>query len=333
MSSRPALIIRSRFLAGITASLAALVAPHDGEAVVPDTIKTRFEVPPGACDCHVHVFDPQHFPFTPKRSYTPGLASLEDLLAFQDRIGMSRVVLVQPSVYGADNACLLSALGRLGQRACGVAVIDPAHTSDTELDTLARIGVRSVRVNLKAAGDRDPASAARALAAMSQRIAGRGWSIQVYAGLQVIAELQDTIAHLPVPVVADHFGGARGDGGTGQPGFAALLGLVKSGKVFVKLSAPYRASGRAPEYEDVASIARALIATAPGQMIWASDWPHTGGGATGSNDRKERTLADIEPFRAVDVPYVLGLLADWAGDDTIWRRILVDNPARLYGFA
>lgn len=300
---------------------------------VPDTTQPRFQVPPGACDCHVHVFDPQRFPFTPKRSYTPGPASLENLLAFQNRIGMSRVVLVQPSVYGADNACLLSALGRLGEKARGVAVIDPASTSDAELDALARAGVRSVRVNFEAAGDRDPASAARALAAVSQRIAGRGWSIQVYARLQVIAELQDTITHLPVPLVADHFGGARGNGGTGQPGFATLLGLVKSEKVFVKLSAPYRASGRAPDYEDVSPIARALIAAAPGQMIWASDWPHTGGGATGSNDRKEWTLADIEPFRTVDVLYVLGLLADWTGDDASWRRILVDNPARLYGFA
>jgi predicted TIM-barrel fold metal-dependent hydrolase len=103
--------------------------------------------------------------------------------------------------------------------------------------------------------------------------------------------------------------------------------------VYVKLSAPYRASPREPDYEDVGEIARAFIAAAPERLVWASDWPHTGGGAIGSDERKGRSLSDIEPFRTVDVPRTLALLADWSGDADTWRRILVDNPARLYGFA
>lgn len=293
----------------------------------------RFEVPPGACDCHVHVFAPDRFPYAAKRTYTPGPASVDDLLAFAGRIGMSRCVVVQPSVYGVDHACLLESLRVLGGRARGVAVIDPERTSDQELDRLDEAGVRSVRLNLATEGATDPAAAARTLAATSRRIVGRGWSIQVYAGLDLLAALKDSLARLPVPLVLDHFAGASGEGGCGQAGFAELIDLLASGKVYVKLSAPYRSSRRGPGYEDMEGIARAFITAAPERMVWASDWPHTGGGATESNDRRDRGLAATEPFRQVDVPSLLSLLADWSGDAMTWRRILVDNPAALYGFS
>ena len=211
---------------------------------MPDQAKPRFDVPSGACDCHVHIFDPEHFPYSPERSYTPGTASVDDLLAFESRIGMSRFVLVQPSPYGSDNACLLAALKHLGDKARGVAVIDPDRTPDSELDALAQAGVRSVRVNLEAHGNRDPRAAERALDAVSRRIAGRGWSIQVFASLPVVAELKDEVLRLPVPLVVDHFGGARAEAGTDQPGFATLIEMLKSGKVYLKLSAPYRRVAR-----------------------------------------------------------------------------------------
>ena len=296
-----------------------------------DETRPRFDVPPGACDCHVHVFDPEQFPYSPKRSYTPGTASVDDLIAFESRIGMSRLVLVQPSPYGSDNACLAAALNRLGNRARGVAVIDPDRTPNSELDALGQAGVRSVRVNLEAHGHRDPRAAERALGAVSRRIAGRGWSIQVFASLPVIVALKDEVVRLPVPLVVDHFGGARAEGGSDQPGFAALIEMLESGQVYLKLSSPYRAS-RDPGYADMAKIARAFIAAAPERMVWASDWPHTGGGAIGSNERQGRSLSDIEPFRQVDVPNILVLLSEWSSDAETWRRILIDNPARLYGF-
>jgi 2-pyrone-4,6-dicarboxylate lactonase len=325
-------LTRSSFLAGFAATVAAMAAPVQGEGAMPEGTKPRFDMPPGACDCHVHTFAPELFPFSPKRSYTPGAASVDDLVAFQSLVGMQRCVLVQPSSYGADNACLLDSLMRLGNRARGVAVIDAELTSNAELDALSAAGVRSVRVNLEAQGDRDPRSAERALESVSRRVGPRNWSIQIYASLTVIAELKELVLRLPVPLVLDHFGDVRGEGGVDQPGFSTLVEMLKSGRVYVKLSAPYRSSKRPPDYQDLAPIARALIAAAPESMIWASDWPHTGGGATGSNDRQGRTLAEIEPFRKVDVPHVLSRLADWSPDHETWRRILVENPARLYSF-
>jgi predicted TIM-barrel fold metal-dependent hydrolase len=289
-------------------------------------------LPPGACDCHVHVFAPDRFPYWPGRSYTPGPALLDELLAFEAGLGIERVVLVQPSVYGVDNGCLVEALDQLGESARGVAVTDPDRITDAELDRLHEAGVRSVRVNLESRGERDVGTAARALAAASQRVAGRGWSLQVYTGLPVIAGLWDQIASLPSPVVLDHFGGARAERGLDQPGFAELLGLLATGRIYVKLSAPYRASTLEPDYADLAPLAKALIRTAPERMLWASDWPHTGGGATGSDARKERSLEEIEPFRDVDAGRALSLFTEWTSDPAAWRQILVANPARLYGF-
>ena len=290
-------------------------------------------MPPGACDCHVHVFDPDRFPYAPSGATRRGLLRSTTFLPSESRIGISRYVVVQPSVYGIDNACLVAALHRLGDRARGVAVIDPERTLDSELDALHRAGVRSVRVNLETQGERDPAAAGSALEAAARRIAGRGWSVQVFAGLPLLAGLADRIASLPVPLVADHFGGARGEGGAQQPGLAPLIELLKSGKAYVKLSAPYRSSRREPGYDDLAEIARAFITAAPQQLVWASDWPHTGGGRTGASDRSGRSLSEIEPFRKIDVQRTLALLAEWSGDPQTWRRILVDNPTRLYGFA
>ena len=242
-------------------------------------------------------------------------------------------MVVQPSVYGTDNGCLLAALRRLGEQARGVAVIDAERTPERELDDLSAAGVRSVRINLHTQGERDPAAAARVLAATAGRVAPRGWSIQVYAGPEMIAALQDEILRLPAPLVIDHFGGASAATGTGQAGLAALLQLLRSGRVYLKLSAPYRSSQRAPGYDDLADIARAFIAAAPERLVWASDWPHTGGGATSTRRPPDPDSDGIEPFRQVDVPLVLSALADCCRDLGTWRRILVDNPAILYDFS
>jgi predicted TIM-barrel fold metal-dependent hydrolase len=244
------------------------------------------ELPVGACDCHVHVFEPQRFSFHPGRSYTPGRASLEELIAFEKRLGIQRVVFVQPSPYGSDNDAMLEALVRLGENARGVAVIDPDTVSDDDVARLDRAGVRSVRVNLEAHENRDPDAAAQAMAKAARRIEKRGWSLQIFAGLPVVAALKSEIEGLAVPVVADHVAGARAELGIGQAGLDAVLEMMGRGKLYVKLSAPYRASKQEPDYDDLAPIAKALIAAGPNHVLWASDWPHTGGGTTGSDARR-----------------------------------------------
>ncbi|HEX3500173.1 MAG TPA: amidohydrolase family protein [Stellaceae bacterium] len=286
-----------------------------------------FAVPRGACDCHTHVFGPPaQFPFTPQRSYTPGEASLEELLALQRDLHLDRVVIVQPSVYGTDNSCTVDALRRLEGRGRAVAVIDD-DIGDAELEALHRAGARGVRVNLATAGLDDPDVARRRLAATTARIAPLNWHVQIYTGMAVIAALQEELAALPVPLVIDHFGGASASAGPAPPGFAALLALVGAGKAYVKLSAPYRSSSQRPDYADVASLAAPLIAANPARMLWGSDWPHPGGGR-----KHGQSLEEIEPFFPEDDGLTLNLLAEWAPDPELRRQILVDNPARLYDF-
>ncbi|MBR0655929.1 amidohydrolase family protein [Plastoroseomonas arctica] len=287
-----------------------------------------FILPPGACDCHTHVFGPAaRFAFAPRRLYTPDDALVEDLFAHQLALGLERVVIVQPSPYGTDNAATLWGMRALGpQRARGVAVIGP-ETSDASLAAMDAAGIRGVRLNLQTAGENDPVAARAMLAATAARVGPLGWHIQVFTNLAMIEALSADIASLGLPVVIDHMGAARAELGLGQPGFAAMLALVGAGHAYVKLSAPHRIS-TLPGYPDAATITRALIAANPARMLWGSDWPHPGGSARGQTD-----LATIEPFRPEDDGAGLSRLASWVERDAaLLRAILVDNPARLYGF-
>jgi predicted TIM-barrel fold metal-dependent hydrolase/predicted NBD/HSP70 family sugar kinase len=285
-----------------------------------------FSVPFGACDCHVHVFGTAgEFRFTAKRGYTPPPASADELLKLQRGLHLSRVVIVQPSVYGADNSCTLDGMRRLGDRARGVAVIDEA-TNREALDQMHRAGVRGIRVNLETAGETDPDAARHNLLAAIERVAPLGWHVQIYTRLSVIDRLAEEISQTQAPIVIDHFGGAVAAGGTGQPGFATLLSLVEHGHAYVKLSAAYRSSEKAPAYDDVAPLAQALIGANPDRIVWGTDWPHPHAAAPG------KALKEAAPFYDIDDGLALNQLAEWAPDAAIRRKILVDNPARLYDF-
>jgi predicted TIM-barrel fold metal-dependent hydrolase len=307
--------------------------PGYGRTATASTPRTLvgFEVPEGACDCHVHVFGTAaQFPFAAQRGYTPPPASADELSALLQRLNLSRVVIVQPSVYGTDNSCTLDGMRRLGPaRARGVAVIGE-NTSDGELDAMHRAGIRGIRVNLETSGESDPDLARRRLADAVGRVAGRGWHIQVYTRLAVIAALSEEVVRLPVPVVFDHFGGAQAAGGIGQPGFSALLDLVRAGHAYVKISAAYRSSNAAPSFADVAPLARALIDANPERIVWGSDWPHPHAAAPGVAPGAE--LGELTPFYDIDDGLALNQLADWAPDAAMRRKILVENPARLYDF-
>ncbi|MGI4797977.1 MAG: amidohydrolase family protein [Janthinobacterium lividum] len=304
--------------AGLALALSPLSPTRSRAAPLPD-------MPEGACDCHVHIIGPpDQYPMVPGRAYTPPQSTVAQLLALRRELGLSRTVLIQPSFYGTDNRALLEGLKQLNGTARGIAVLDPS-VPDTELAALDMAGIRGVRLNIESSGGRDPREVTGALGRFAKRLAPLGWHIQIYATLAVIARIAPDLADLPVPVVFDHFGMPDAALGPQQPGFPVLLELVRAGRTFVKLSAPYRIS-KAPGFADVAPIARALIAAGPERMVWASDWPHT--------DRAPgASPTEISPFRAVDDPAVLGLLAEWCPDPAGRRAILATTPHTLYRFS
>lgn len=283
-------------------------------------------LPLGACDCHVHLLGPENaFPFVPDRVYTPGDASEPELLALHERLGIARVVIVQPSVYGTDNRRTLAGLQHLGVRARAVAVIGP-KTSEAELDAMHEAGVRGVRVNIATVGLHDPERAWQEIAGQASRVARLGWHVQVLTRLDVIAALAPRIPDLPVPLVFDHFGLVKPAEGIDQPGFAELVELVRRGRVLVKLSAIERLTGIG-QGEAMIPFIRLLTETNPAGGIWGSDWPHTGGGRGSS-----RSATEIEPFQPLDDARAIHVVQKALPDPALLHAVFVANPARLYDF-
>jgi predicted TIM-barrel fold metal-dependent hydrolase len=305
----------------------ATFSGHDRPALEQRAAAVSFDVPRGACDCHAHIFgDPQRFPFTATRSYTPPLAPVDALRTLHDALHIDRVVIVHPSVYGTDNACTLDALRQFGSRARAVAVIDD-KTPEPALTEMRAAGVRGIRVNLGTLGVTDPTAARARFQAALQRAQRYDWHIQIYTQPSVIRALRDDLLASPLQIVFDHFGGAQASAGLDAPGVDTLRDLVSRGKAYVKISAPYRSSSAAPDYPDMAPFAKALIAENPAAILWGTDWPHPD-----SNAAPGRKPTDIAPFLPVDDVRVLDQLAVWAPDAGVRRKILVENPVRLYGF-
>ena len=284
----------------------------------------NFDVPAGACDCHTHIHgDPAKFPFFAGRTYTPEPALPEEMAALHKAIRMQRVVIVTPSVYGTDNASTLYGMKARGADARGVAVIGD-KTSESELDAMGRAGVKGIRLNLATGGTNDPTEGRKRFQAAAARMKSRSWHVQMYTNLAMISAIKDLVAASPVPVVFDHFGGAQAALGVQQPGFADLLELVRSGKAYVKISGAYRSSKLGPDYSDVVPLAKALIAANADRIIWGTDWPHPNSAGGGTDH--------ISPFFDIDDARLLNQLPVWAPDAAVRKKILVDNPARLYEF-
>ncbi|HCE94640.1 MAG: 2-pyrone-4,6-dicarboxylate hydrolase [Burkholderiales bacterium GWA2_64_37] len=274
-------------------------------------------LPPGACDSHMHIFDARflssaHWPRTPPDAPVAAYRQL------QQRLGSTRTVVVTPSTYGTDNACTLDALDQLGDDARGVAVVDPS-VSDAELARLAARRVCGLRVNFVS-----PQSWGTTTAQMLSTLAGKvarhadcgGWHIQVFAHPEQIVALAPVLQALPVPLVIDHLGRIDPAEGPSAQAFGVLRRLLDSGNTWVKLSGAYmRSAVRGPSYADTLPLGQALVRAAPSHLVWGSDWPHTTEAPGTVND------ADL-----------VDLLRAWAGSAAAMDRILVDNPARLYGF-
>jgi predicted TIM-barrel fold metal-dependent hydrolase len=281
----------------------------------------NFDIPAGACDCHTHIHgDPAKFPWFPGRTYTPEMALPAEMSALHKALKMQRVVIVTPSVYGPDNSATIYGMQARGKDARGVAVIDD-KTTDAELDRLAKLGFKGIRLNLSTAGVSDPVVIRQRFTAAAERVKSRGWHIQLNTTLPVIAALKDTLAASPVTLVFDHYGNANEELGVQQPGFSDLVSLVKSGKAYVKISVT---AGPRKDYSFFTPLAQMLIAANVDRILWGTNWPHPNS-VNGSTDK-------VSPLWQVDDGYVLNLLPKWAPDAAVRKKILVDNPAKLYGF-
>ncbi len=281
----------------------------------PDTREPKIQVPPGACDTHAHVFGPEDkYPLSPKRGYTPPPCPLEDYFGLHEILGIERGVLVQASAYGTDNSMIMDALAEGGGRLRAVAAVDSTAT-DSELERMNEAGVRGIRINLADPGG-NPFGSFDEIGRMADRIKGLGWHMEFLLHVNDFPDLKNTFTSLPVDSVFGHLGYMPTGEGLDHPGFREFLDLLRGGRSWVKLTAPNRitALDRTP-YTDVDPFGRALVEAMPERMIWGSDWPHVYFFKFIPND------ADL-----------LDQLAVWAPEEEGRRKILVDNPAELYGF-
>lgn len=229
-------------------------------------------------------------------------------------LGVERAVLVQPSVYGLDNSAMLAALGEAGTAFRGVAVVDWA-IGDAALAAMHAAGVRGVRVNIVDVKDGKSSLPLDQLRGLAQRIAPLGWHVEFLAHVDAFATLDRDLAGFPVDVVFGHLGYMHAGCGLAAPGFRALLRMLEAGRCWVKLTGPYRISAATLPYPDVTPFAQALLRAAPERVVWGTDWPHVMMKGAMPNDGD---LAD--------------LLGEWIPDENQRRRVLVENPAQLYGF-
>lgn len=282
----------------------------------PEPRKPRITLPPHACDTHAHICGPKaRYAYYSERIYTPADALLADYQHMLATLGVERAVLVQPSVYGTDNTVMLEAMKAAGPQFRGVAVV-AEDISARELERMHDAGVRGVRVNIVDVKDRKagtlPLAALRKLAL---KVAPFGWHLEFLMHVDEFPDLDRMLADFPVDTVYGHLGYMRTDKGTAAPGFQALLRLMQEGRAWVKLTGPYRISTQPLPHADTNAYAHELIKAASKQVIWGTDWPHVMVKGAMPNDGD---LCD--------------LLGDWIPDSALRKQVLVDNPARLYGF-
>ena len=269
----------------------------------------KLPAPAGACDTHMHFYNAK-YPTAATALSTPPDAWVDDYKKIQQRLGLERVVVVQPTTYGTDNSAQLEAMAAFGDNARGVMVADTA-TTDEELERLTKLGVRGVRFHMLPGG----AVPWDILEEMAARVFDFGWHVQLQTNGREFPERAEMIKRLPGTLVIDHVGRFMGPVSVDDPAFKTLLGFLDTGKCWVKLSAPYESSvSGPPDWADVRPEARALAKAAPERMLWASNWPHPGQ----ASPPDEADLMDS--------------LLDWVDDEAVRNRILVDNPAELYGF-
>ena len=317
------MIARRTFIQGASALAATGLAQREGRAEgAPNSSGTeapKLKAPPGACDCHHHIYDPARFPPSrPSAQQVPN-ARVEDYRLLQRRLGLGRDIVVTPTPYPApvsDNQVTLDAMRQLGPNARGVVIVYPEIT-DAELKAYDAAGVRGVRYSLTSGRPGAASTASPAdIEAMSKRVNALGWHVQFNTTAEQIVAAEDLLKRLASPIVFDHMGHLPQPEGIGHPGFRIIRELIDKGRTWVKLSVTYDSSKDGPPgYADVNRVGQAYVRAAPERLVWGSNWPHPS-----------------EPAKPDDA-MLFDLLAQWAPDEATRNRILVQNPETLYGFA
>jgi len=313
----PVRLNRRELLKSVSAAAAAgLLAGRPGPAAAQavkwssGTEAPKLKAPPNATDCHHHVYDAK-YPVDPKATLRPADALVEDYRALQKRIGTTRNVIVQPSTYGIDNRCTLDALVAMGSTARAVVVVNDT-VSDAELTRMHGLGARGIRFNLAQAGATTP----EMIEPLSRRVNALGWHVQINAPPDRILEIMPILDRVPSPIVFDHLAHVPQPEGVNHPLYAKVRALIDKGRTWVKLSGAYADTKVGPpSYADSSAVARAYAKAAPERCVWGSDWPHP--------------TEKAKPDDAL----LFDLLTDWVPDERARQRVLVDNPAVLYGFA
>lgn len=278
--------------------------------------KPHITLPKLSCDTHAHILGPiARYAYSPARVYTPPDCLLADYQKMLATLGIERAVLVQPSVYGTDNTVMLEAMRAAGSTFRGIAVVED-NISDAELAKLNAAGVRGMRVNIVDVKDRKPGTLPMAeLTALATRVAPLGWHMEFLMHCDEFPDMDRAFAGFPVDIVLGHLGYMKTDKGVNDPGFQALLRLMKSGKAWVKFTGPYRITTQPMPHTDTSDFAHTLIAANAQRVLWGSDWPHVMVKSVMPNDGD---LCD--------------LLSAWIPDAATREQVLVKNPATLYGF-
>jgi 2-pyrone-4,6-dicarboxylate lactonase len=302
----------------------AYVRQREGRLTMHDPdagLEPAFAAPEHACDAHFHVFGHEaQYPYDASDlRYKPPCTPLEDYLVLARRLGFSRFVFVQPSSYGLDNSCMLDAMRAMGPVVSrGIVHLDEVNATDAEIADLHALGVRGVRINVSPVQKPAPGLADRLrpkIEHLAARLKEVGWHIDFLLPGWLITELMPTLRALPVSFSVAHMGLFPAAAGPGQAGFQEFLALANdgSGRCWVKLTGIYRFSTQ-PGFADVAPFARALMETVPDQLLWGSDYPH------------------LSFHDKVGTIQLYNMLGAWAPDAALRRKILAENPARLFEF-
>lgn len=307
-------------LAALGAGLAARSHEADAQTAVPNSVGTEspsLVAPPNACDCHMHIYDAARFPIVANPGDTrpvPTDAAVPQYRLLQKRIGTTRVVIVTPRNYATRNDATVDAIRQLGPNARGVAVLHPTVTN-AELKRLHDAGIRGIRFSVS-----DPAVSVVTfdmVEPLSRRVADLGWHVQFgILGEQIVAQ-EALLRRLPSSMVFDHLGRPPLPAGVEHPSHRIVRDLIDRGRTWVKLSGAYLNTRVGPPYPEATQIAQAFAKAAPERMVWGSDWPHP----------------SETPGRKPNDAVLFDLLSVWTPDAATRRRMLVENPATLYGFA